>query len=288
VLRRTCAAALLVALAACGGDDSGGSPVASTGSTTSVTTIAGTATTPPDGPLTALLERSRLFEGSGQLYLTFVSHSSEVVEVGEVALRSALFEPVAPGGRILAVAASGDPISMPIPYGPAVCAGEEPDLGVRVVLAVDGEPTELDLGPAAPAIIRLHTLECAARAVRELVDVDFGADWAVVGPGRARGTITLTPRRDGDVRLQAVSASVVFSLEPTSDLSAPGGVVVDALAARCDAHALTESKKTFVFTLTFSVDGGDPVRVELVAADGPVRAALDQAIDDCVAARVPG
>ena len=58
-------------------------------------------------------------------------------------------------------------------------------------------------------------------------------------------------------------------------------------AARCDAHALTESKKTFKLPALVSLDG-EQVRLELDAGSGPVRVALDRAIEECVAARLAG
>lgn len=88
--------------------------------------------------------------------------------------------------------------------------------------------------------------------------------------------------------LQAVTTSIVFVVEEVDPLPATGDVGVVVTAARCDAHALTESKKTFVFQLVFTVDGGEPLRFELRATDGPVLREMKRAIDACVAARTDG
>jgi hypothetical protein len=44
-------------------------------------------------------------------------------------------------------------------------------------------------------------------------------------------------------------------------------------ASRCDPHALTESKTSFVLPVFVALDGAEPVQVPLVVT-GPARAAL--------------
>lgn len=55
------------------------------------------------------------------------------------------------------------------------------------------------------------------------------------------------------------------------------------VAARCDTHALIESKKTFTFTLSVVVDGQEPAALEIVPEARPARRALQQALEECLA-----
>lgn len=236
-------------------------------------------------PLTVSIERERLFEASRAFRVVFANIGDEAVEVSGAELRSELFAPVGPDARTFTVRPTGGPVSMPLPYGEATC-GDGRDDGLVVRLAIDGAVADVALGAAPRGIRRVHETECAAARVREAVDLGFGTDWRSVAPGRVTGTVTVAPRGDAEVAVEEVRTAIVLSAEVTSELPAAGDVEVVVTAARCDAHALTESKKTFVFSLLVSVDGAEPARVELEAeAGGAARQALDRAIDECVAAR---
>lgn len=257
--------ALLLGLAACGGDDA--DPVAG-------------------GPagLEVAVVRERLFETQRSFEATFVNAGDAPVEISSAVLSTELYEALPPDDRTLTVQPTGDPISVPVPYGAAVCDGE-PDPAMALEVDLDGSPTTLPVGDAGAGILRVHAAECAAAEVADAVTIDFGPEWTPAGPGRRSGTITVRQRGDAEAQLVGVNASVVFAVDVTSDLPATDDVEVTITAARCDAHALTESKKTFTFPLLVVVDRGDPVRLELEAKDGPVRQALDEAIVECVAAR---
>jgi len=235
-----------------------------------------------DGPpLSISLERSRLFAASRQFYLTFRSTGGAEVEVASAQLRSELFSPVAPSEGVL-VRSSGDPISIPLAYGAAEC-GDNPSPELVVRLDVDGEPADVPLGEAAPAIMAVHESECATNEVRRQVDLRFGSEWKTVDTARVAGTLTLDRRPGAEVVLEKVATSVVFTVEVLSPLPATDDIDIVVTAARCDGHALTESKKTFTFFLTFTDDGGDPVLVELPVEAGPAHEALEGAIAECVA-----
>lgn len=239
-------------------------------------------TTADDPPLSISIERSRLFGAARQFYLTFRSTSGAEVEVTSAQLRSELFSSVEPSERSIRVSSSGDPISIPLAYGAATCRGTpSPELFVRI--AIDGEPADVALGKAAPDILREHDSECAGDEVRRQVGLGFGSDWQTVDGGSVAGTLIVDPRPGAEVVLEGVSTSVVFTVEVLSPLPATDDIDVVVAAARCDPHALTESKKTFTFFLTFTNDGGDPVLIELPVEDGPAHEALEGAIEVCVA-----
>lgn len=214
--------------------------------------------------------------------MTFRSTGGAEVQVTSAQLRSELFAPAEPNERSLLVSSSGDPIAVPIDYGVASCR-EAPSIELSVRVDVDGTSADVSLGKAAPDILREHASECAGNEVRRQVEVRVGPDWKRVGAGRVSGTFTVDRRSGAKAVLEKVATSVVFTVDVLSPLPATDDVDVEVTAARCDAHALTESKKTFTFFLTFTNDGGDPIVVELPVDDGPAHKALERAIDECVA-----
>ena len=51
-------------------------------------------------------------------------------------------------------------------------------------------------------------------------------------------------------------------------------------ASRCDPHAFAESKKTFVFGVWLTIDGGPEKYLE-IGPDAALKAALQSAFDHC-------
>jgi hypothetical protein len=87
-----------------------------------------------------------------------------------------------------------------------------------------------------------------------------------------------------------VAGNVIFSAGTTADApaalrvsddvpSAATGLVVRA--ARCDPHALTEYKRTFILTARVRVGDADPVRVDL-PAEGAARRTLEALLTQCL------
>ena len=267
--------ALLVA-AGCGGEAA--APTAGTAPSPSAA--------PP--PLEAVVERERLYEASRKFGLTLRNPGDAPVEVSGVRLRSGLFEPVAPEVRTVTVEAGGDPVGFGVAYGPAACDRDDPALALA--LDVDGVATVLALGEAPPGIRRVREVECGAAAVREAADVAFSDDWQATATGGVAGTITIDRRGDAGAVVEAVdAASVVFAVEAETPLPASDDVDVVVRVGRCDAHALIESKKLFRFRVWVALDGAERVPVELeAAAGGPLRRALERALQQCVDARAPG
>lgn len=230
------------------------------------------------------LGQSRLFELSRQFRLTVTNGANVPVTIADAQLRSRLFSPVAPAGRTSTLEPSTGPRTMPLAYGPAVCQEDVP-LEQAVRLTINGAPTEIPLGDAEPAIQRVQESECAAAEARRALKVTFGDGWKRIGPARAAGVIEVDTRGRPGAELEEVTGSVVFAIDVRSALPATDDIDVVVTAARCEAHALIESKKTFRFPLLVRLPDGRHVSAELEAADGSVRQALARAIDECVANR---
>ena len=175
----------------------------------------------------------------------------------------------------------GRVVDLPTPFGDVDCAVDPTPPAARLtVQRPDGAVEELTVPLAGDTMARVHDEECAAQAVLAVVDVAV-ADLADRGP-TATGVVLLT-RRDGDqpVTVSRLDGSVVLTPVPDVDLpvtlagdEAELRVPVTFDAARCDPHALAETKQPFVFPLLVAVGEATPVPVDLPLAE-PQRAALE-------------
>ena len=103
-------------------------------------------------------------------------------------------------------------------------------------------------------------------------------DWAVKQP---RGW-TLTRSRSYTTN-ETARVRIRLKLARAGDADAGGGrALLEVFAARCDTHALIESKKTFTFTVSLAIDGADPVPLDVVPEGGPSRDVLQQALQGCM------
>jgi hypothetical protein len=236
----------------------------------------------PDSSLSFAIERDRAFDVVQRFRLSFTNTGPDSVVITHAELRGDLFEPAGPDDRVTTVPPDRT-ISMPLRYGTAACA-DDASHALSLGYEVGGRSLTAALGDASAAILRLHAAACADQSIRDAVDISFGHDWHAEGAD-AVGTNVLDPRRGADVQLVAVSTQIVFVTRVSTPMPATDDVEVVATVGRCDAHALTESKKTFTFVLDFTIDGGEPVRTEVRAPEGPVLVAMNEAIDACVAAR---
>lgn len=135
---------------------------------------------------------------------------------------------------------------------------------------------------SADVLDLIHEQTCAAEAVLAVADIEVG-DLHDDGKG-STGTLTLT-RQSGSqaVTVTRLGRSVV--LAPTvADLplrlASGAGSASSAISftpATCDAHALAETKKPYVFVLGVTLDDGDEVALDLP---------LDQGDKDALAAMV--
>jgi hypothetical protein len=279
----------LLLVAACGGQDTEG-PASTTAAAPSTTTTTTTAPAPVGG-LVATVEYSRLFSLQRALGLGLRNVGEVPVVVRSFQLESPLFEPAAFAEREVLLPAHGRRLVMPVPFGPARCEGEPEERFGAIVRLADGTELRLDAPEDhAGTLGRQHDRECASRAVQEQVAVVFGDDWEADGL-TISGELRLEALVDGaDASLDEVVGSVIFRV--AIDREAPvlrvgaeralDRVPVTISAQRCDAHALAESKKTFVFLTWVSLGGGEAVPVELHPA-GAARAALEGLLDACMA-----
>jgi hypothetical protein len=283
--RAVCAVVVLGAVSpACGGGDDHGE----NGGLASVTT-----TTEPAqaAGLTGTLQRSTLFETRRSLLLEVRTDAGDDRVIGAVQLDSPLFEPAEPEVRDAVVPASGRPVAVPLPFGTARCDGVT-EAPAELVTDVDGEEVRVELEEVPAGILAaLHDAECAAAALFDDVDIRLGDQWEQTAPRTVTGDIEVAQRSRGvTATVEEVAGNVIFSagtagddttaLQVSDDVpSASAGLVISA--ARCDPHALTEYKRTFILTARVRVGDAEPVRVDL-PAEGAARRTLEDLLTQCL------
>jgi hypothetical protein len=246
-----------------------------------------TSTTVRSDGLSAIVERSRLFAADHMMELVLRSGRTAPRSLAAYRLESPLFEPLAPHARAVTLRTGGVPISVPLPYGPPRC-DHEADGTSQVAAVIDGAEVLLPVDESP--LLQQHAEECAAVLVREAVDLRFGDQWTPGAHGTLEGQIELQRRRGGTtVVVDEMAGTVIFSLSFRDDLAQAlrvdderqrAEVPVVVTVSGCSAHALIESKKTYRFPTWVSVDGAEPVRVE-VEPGGAARAAFEALLAAC-------
>lgn len=231
------------------------------------------------GSLQAAIEHERLFEPNRAFRFTLRNTGTSPIEISGARLVTDLFEPVDPAQRVFTAHPTGDPVSVQLPYGPAVCGGEGGAMAVD--LAADGAAIRLGLGDASAGIRRVHEGECATAEALQAVELSFADDWQTTPDGTAAGTLAVDRLGDAEIVVDEIDpGSVVFSVEVGSPLPAADDVDLIVAATRCDAHALIESKKLFTFRVFVRIGGGERVQVQ-VDAEGPARDGLEALVEEC-------
>jgi len=145
------------------------------------------------------------------------------------------------------------------------------------VIAVD--PAPLD---------EIRDRECGQRVVREAVDIRFR------DPTRTKATIDVVIAVDrlagGEpVTVHSMLGSVIFAMfgpdEPLLHLDEgdPGGVIpVEFRVSRCDPHVVSQSSKTYEFTVWVGV-GNRPLQATPIDVDPALRVMLDDLLATCMA-----
>ncbi len=208
------------------------------------------------GP-TVTLEQSRDNENRHLLQVVVTAGTAPVMVRG-LQLRGGGFVQVPPTPRDDVVEA-GTRTAFPIPYGEALCEGRP----APVVMLVDTPAGRLEVEVADDTLLpRLRARECALGTLQRT------ASFALEGLQRSGQQVTgaLLVRRTAGASTVTVSSaegSVIFTLRPgalPAILTSTQVVIpVTLSAARCDAHALTESKRTYSFPVYASLDGGKPL-----------------------------
>lgn len=246
-----------------------------------------------DHTLLVDVQRSRAAAGRGVLEVRLRTTGDAAVEVTRLQLIDGRFAPVPPVPKSTTVRPGEVGIITPIPASDPICeAGPEgrPEMAVSFLAGGVTVDVVVAVGDAGNDVLTaIHTEECGRRELLAAADLGFGDDWVTVSPATARGTIRLARTTASEpLVLEQVQGTVILSLRvldgvgdgPVATL--PAGetateVGVEVSAARCDPHALIESKKTYVFPMW--VRRGDaPVMFLAVEPAGPSRAAFEALI----------
>ena len=178
---------------------------------------------------------------------------------------------------------------MPITYGAAVCDVPS-DAGPPAVelLRADGSTLVVPVDvPGDDFLGQLHALKCQIERIGEVVAISWGPPFTEVSDAVVGVTLHVE-RRSGDeeVTIEDLGGTVVFAqrlpdasavpatLEPgESSLTIP----VELSTERCEAHALTESNKTYRFKVWVRLGDEPPQQIE-VLPEGETRTRLDAAM----------
>lgn len=239
-------------------------------------------------PIHAEILRSRLFELQHRLKLTLRNDGDAPIAIDGLQLQLPWFELVDAQGRHSELQ-PGHTVAIPVDFGDSRCppAGDEDG---AVVLTIEGEEQRVPLVEPSDALAVLNERQCQERRVRDAFAITWGDDLTSTGDVAVRTTLDverLQPDHTLDIRL--VRSSVVFTLSavtggrPSVALGAEddrASVDVEFDASRCDSHALTESKKTFIFVAELQLDDGPVIPLEL-PAEGPLRDRLESFLATC-------
>ncbi|PBC38776.1 hypothetical protein CJ179_40130 [Rhodococcus sp. ACS1] len=187
------------------------------------------------------------------------------VTVTSVALDSPGFEAAPETGRVVELG-PGNRIDVEAEYGTVRCdTRPEPAYAVIGVTGQGASPVRVPLATPYDVLGRIHDGDCAAEELARAVPVTLipaatPPEPAAPLPARlvvSRGTAS------GDVRVDEIGGSVLYALRgalPATMRADEDRLSIDITidAARCDPHALAESKKPFVFPLWIAVGSSAP------------------------------
>jgi hypothetical protein len=244
--------------------------------------------------LSARASVDRAASSQGKVSVRFVNDGVQDVSAQRLQIRSPLFAVLPPINRETRLEAGGGSTLLFLEYGEPLCeaAGDASDavivLGVRTPEGT--RDVAVPLADGEPGMTRAHRLACAAKAVTAQADLRLGPPWHIVDTdGTPVLRSVLEVRRKGDARLQVTQllGNVLFTVRtPTTQpvaVLAPqqshAQVPVQITPARCDPHALAESKMRFTFSLFVRLGDAEEVFTPLTV-DGPARQALLRLLDD--------
>ena len=220
----------------------------------------------------------------GRVQVRVTNTGTAPFTVTAVAIDSPGSAPV-PATSVSATYAPRQTIDLPTPVGAAVCGADpEPAVARLTVVRPGGAVEELRVPLVGDALTRVHREECAAAAVREVVDIAL-ADLAPDGDRLAAAVVLTRRSADEPVEVMALARSVLVEPVLADELPVvlPRGraelrLPVTFELVTCDPHVLAETKKPFVFPLTVVVGEDEPVPVDLPVDDAQ-RATLQQLVD---------
>ncbi|CAN5871450.1 hypothetical protein BH20ACT7_BH20ACT7_19020 [soil metagenome] len=263
------------------------------------------------------VEKPRYLVAERMVEVIVVNKGASPVRVEQIQLFGRLFKAQPPIAKDTLLQPD-ERKDLKVGYGRVRCrrqapTSSEPFVRLRV-RASDGNQSRarLALPSPSPTLQRLHDTECGLLALGEAVQVRYGPGWTRAGRGYrdARGRLVLRRRASREpIVLTAVGGNVIFTVtahvddspqrpqrdpqrpqrEPQRALAIlrPGDerltVPVAVAASRCDAHAVADSKKTFLLPLWLRVGAAEEQYLE-VEVTGRGRRLLTDVISDCVAA----
>jgi len=244
----------------------------------------------PAADVQATLRRSSLFEPVRALALDLSSGGG--VAVDAVRLDSPLFAPVPAEARGTALRLDAAPVTVPLPFGAAVC-DDPADRPTEIVATAGGREVRVAVEEEPTGVLAsIHDRECAVAAVRDAVELRLRDGWARTADRTAAGPFEVVQRHAGaDATVEEVRGNVIFTVDPPPaggplaavDDGRPGAApTITISASRCDPHALIEYKRTFIFAAWVALGDGPAVRVDVVA-EGSALAALTELREACLA-----
>jgi len=294
--------ALLVAAAGlvvgCADDPVRGSAAATTTTAVARTTRPVPTTTLPDlgasAGLAASIRQFREDEAVDRIQVELVRglDGGPPTAVRSVRLRWPGFAAVEPTVHDVTVVA-GQRVDVPTPLGQVVCTTPTtPSFGagtVDIVLADGTSVVAPLLADAQTALDNVWGKGCVRKRLVDRVGLAY-AGWVRTDPGgvpTASGTLVVTRRDTAEpVTVTGVDGSVLLFVNWTTappplppgerELAVP---VVVAGAGRCDGHALSDSKRTYIFQVQVRVGDEEPVGVDVPVAEAD-RPLLNQVIVD--------
>ncbi len=262
---------------------------------------------PSDAGLVAEVEKPRYLATRPMLQVIRRNAGTSPAQVERLQLVTPGFAPRTPTVRD-ATLPPGRRVDIPIAYGRARCdasAAASPDEPL-IMVQVRGEESEVrELRVPLPqpneTLDRLQDIACRQRAVRQGLDLGFGGPWTAgeaAGDATVRGSLVIRRRgSDEPVTVGAVGSNVNFTLRAAAEPPAPlvrmdpatrsARVPVEITASRCDAHAMADSKKMFLFPVWVTL-GDDPEQYLEISPEGRGRRMLEELIQACVAGRDGG
>ncbi|SDR11720.1 hypothetical protein [Thermostaphylospora chromogena] len=249
-------------------------------------TVGCTAAAPSAPPhhLTARLEQARIDETRNVLSIAVTNPGPTTPHIHRLQLVAPPLETLAPTTVDTTIPLTPR-IDLRVPYGPARCDGRTIPRA-RPAHAVawirhngTTTPVRLPLPHPDPLLQRIVTGQCGQAIVSAAADVAFASRWTSTtrdGHPALHGHIRIRRKRPGPtVTLHDIRGSVILQLRPrvtgtpVATLRPQDDrlrIPVRIIATRCDAHALAESKKTFVLPYWVSIDGGRPHYLEFTVS----------------------
>ncbi|MGD9703049.1 MAG: hypothetical protein AB7Q42_15280 [Acidimicrobiia bacterium] len=251
--------------------------------------------------LTATLLQYREDEVRHELSIKVRNSGTEPVRIMDLRLLWDGLEPVDRVGQdhLLGV---GQALDLRVPFGDGRCANDyslDPPsttsaTGDATIELADGstEAVQIPIDDVEDQLGRLYRTDCRRQFVASVVSLELTGPWERVDPGgeaTLRGALAVERRaRDRTITILDVDGSVLLNVRPTEPIDEPllvlgpdddaGTVPIDVTPARCDAHALGESKKTYVFQL--QVDLGDGPEGVVISPDTATESVMYQVILD--------